>query len=898
MPSETQAPADSSSSTRVRRAVRVIIVSSVAFTFISHWRTAAVVLCDLSSTAYYIGAIVESAIGKAAPWFILAVMLFSYGMRSVYIESCALFVRGGVYRVVKEAMGGFLAKLSVSALLFDYVLTGPCSGVSAGQYIVGLGLEALTRYAGIQLDENTRQGLKSWGSVAIACGITLYFFWENLRGIPESSEKALKIMIAMTIMAVILLGWAGVTLAVKGTVNPLPTWKPDLQKKVEVDSSGKTVHKINVLTGEQEDPLGFIGKVPSIAEPIRAPASWWSLVGLIGLFIAFGHSILAMSGEETLAQVYREVESPKLPNFKKAAFTVFVYSFILTGSVNLLAVLLVPDSLRMGEYYDNWIGGLAMHMAGPLGLRLLLNAFVVVVGFLILAGAVNTSIIGSNGVLNRVAEDGVLPDWFLKPHRRYGTTSRILWLITVLQLFTIVASRGNVILLGEAYAFGVVWSFTFKTLSMVVLRFKNRSPREFMVPGNVKVGGVVLPIGVSIIFLIMLLSALANLVTKQIATISGLIFTAVFLAVFMLTERHYEKKRRGAKHEHIEQFNKEDTQEVSAAILGLSKPYRKLVAIRSTQNLFMLEKALAETDPDTTDLVIMTAKLLPKGGEESVDTAEMDAYDKHLMTAVVERAEKAGKPVIPLIVPTNNPLHAVLTTAKGIQAQEVVIGASNKFTAEVQLDQMAFYWINLHAGKPPGLTVRILGRDRDVYSDLEGGNRIPKAGERQARSVTELRASGVGVKRVLLIHDGTLASSDLFRSVLTMLDPEVVLGLVGLPRAGSSASLRLATPSGGLGHSASDAPAAAPDLIQQDQQQAERVGRKLQVFSLNGDPGPEVVRLAREGNYDLIVLALPEEQLAGTCKPWAAWTDHVLSHAPCRVFLASRAALPQEVAAS
>ena len=95
------------------------------FTFISYWRTAAVVLCDLASTAYYIGGIVENAIGPAAPWFILAVMLFSYAVRSIYIESCSLFVRGGVYRVVKEAMGGFLAKLSVSALMFDYILTGP-----------------------------------------------------------------------------------------------------------------------------------------------------------------------------------------------------------------------------------------------------------------------------------------------------------------------------------------------------------------------------------------------------------------------------------------------------------------------------------------------------------------------------------------------------------------------------------------------------------------------------------------------------------------------------------------------------------------------------------------------------------------------------------------------------
>src|SRR6187455_378891 len=111
------------------RAAQVIIVSSVMFTFISYWRTAAIVLCDLASTAYYIGAIVEQSIGPAAPWFILAVMLFSYAVRAVYIESCSLFVRGGVYRVVREALGPFMAKLAVSALLFDYVLTGPISSV-------------------------------------------------------------------------------------------------------------------------------------------------------------------------------------------------------------------------------------------------------------------------------------------------------------------------------------------------------------------------------------------------------------------------------------------------------------------------------------------------------------------------------------------------------------------------------------------------------------------------------------------------------------------------------------------------------------------------------------------------------------------------------------------------
>src|SRR5438552_9100838 len=118
---------------RLIRAAQIIIVSSVMFSFISYWRTAAVVLCDLASTAYYIGAIVEQSIGPAAPWFILGVMCFSYCVRWVYIESCTLFVRGGVYRVVREALGPFMAKLAVSALLFDYVLTGPISSVTAGQ---------------------------------------------------------------------------------------------------------------------------------------------------------------------------------------------------------------------------------------------------------------------------------------------------------------------------------------------------------------------------------------------------------------------------------------------------------------------------------------------------------------------------------------------------------------------------------------------------------------------------------------------------------------------------------------------------------------------------------------------------------------------------------------------
>ena len=210
------------------------------------------------------------------------------------------------------------------------------------------------------------------------------------------------------------------------------------------------------------------------------------------------------------------------------------------------------------------------------------------------------------------------------------------------------------------------------------------------------------------------------------------------------------------------------------------------MAIRSPNNLFMLEKALAESDPATTYVIVMTAKLDPTGALEQPDH-ELDTYDQRLMTAVVERAEKSGKEVVPLIVPTNNPLYAVIRTAYDLNVQELIVGVSNKNTADEQLDQIALYWFNVCEGQPRPLTVRIISRDREVHLDLAGGNRIPKISERQARSVAELRAAGVGVSRVLLVHDGTPKSHDLFQSVLTMLDPQVHLDLVVVPHSALAA---------------------------------------------------------------------------------------------------------------
>ncbi len=431
------------------------------------------------------------------------------------------------------------------------------------------------------------------------------------------------------------------------------------------------------------------------------------------------------------------------------------------------------------------------------------------------------------------------------------------------------------LVLTEAYAFGVVWSFVFKAAAMVVLRFKDRSPRAFEVPFNVRLRGVEFPIGLTLIFLVLAITAVLNFFTKEVATIGGLAFTAVFLTTFMVSEHYHEKRRRGQRHSHVEQFNRAIATEVTPESLGLTKSYRKLVSIRSVQNLFMLEKALSESDPETTGIVVMTAKVTPPG-ENGYDRPDLDSYDQALMTAVVERAERAGKVVRPLIIPTNNALHAILNTAKDLEAHELIVGASNKYTADEQMEQIAFYWISLHNGHPAPLTVRILGRDRDVYLDLAGGNRIPKISERRARSVAELRAAGVGVDRVLLAHDGSPASSDLFQAVLTMLDPQVLLALAPVVPPGSE-------PLNGHG------------IVHQDEERARQLGRELAVIPLKVGDGPEIVDRAKAGEYDLIVLPVSPESPGDPLATLDDRSRYIVRHAHCRVLLAPPPIIPTEV---
>ncbi len=657
---------------QTNKRVKVVVATSVMLSFISFWRAAAIVLNDLGSSAFYAGGIAEKFVGKSAPWFILGVMLFSFAVRMLYIESSSMFTRGGVYRVVKEALGGTMAKLSVSALIFDFILTGPISGVSAGLYLAGLGDEVLDLMGySYHLDKN-------FLAMIFALVITLYFWWRNIKGIHESSDDALKIMYITTVMVVIMILWSVITLIDRGgQLPPFPF-----------------PHNLNFSA----DALGWLKSsslFQSTGESYQVAPTVPRYLALFGIIIAFGHSILAMSGEETLAQVNRELEYPKLKNLWRAAIVIFIFSLLFTSLVSFFASAIIPDEVR-ATYLDNLIAGLAMNFSGPTYLKLLFHAFVVLVGFLMLSGAVNTAIIGSNGVLNRISEDGVLTDWFRAPHKKYGTTYRIVNLIAILQLLTIVASRGDIFYLSEAYAFGVIWSFSFNAVATLVLRFKKPEGREWRVPLNLRIGKIEIPVGVMIVTVALCSLALTNLFTKEIATKWGIGFTVAFFLVFTISEQ-LNRRKQDRTIAALDQFQLQHSEAVDQESVG-TRPGNVLVAVRDFNTLSHLEKALEHTNTENQDIVVMTTRLVagPDGADRDVyDENLFTSYEQKLFTRVVALAEKHGKPVDLVVVPATNVFDAVAQTALQLDSAEIVAGVSNKMTSQEQARQLGKSWESL-----------------------------------------------------------------------------------------------------------------------------------------------------------------------------------------------------------
>jgi len=307
----------------------------------------------------------------------------------------------------------------------------------------------------------------------------------------------------------------------------------------------------------------------------------------------------------------------------------------------------------------------------------------------------------------------VLVDWFRKPHRKFGTTYRIIHVIGILQVFTIALSGGDVYLLGEAYAFGVVWSFFLKALGVFVLRY-HRHDQEYKFPGNIRIAGVEIPIGLGATTIFLGAVAVANLFSKRIATIYGVTFTIILFVVFTVSEHINRKKQKGHK-QGLEEFNLDMQAEVAPSCLR-ARPGAVLVAVRDVNNLTHLHSVLHKTNLRRHDIIVMTVRSVSTGaGEYQLgDNQLFSDYERELFTKVVEIAEKEGKTVELLVVPSVDPFEAIVQTAAKLQATRVVTGASQRMESAELARRIGLAWEGLPEPRHP-FSLEVLAPGRPSF---------------------------------------------------------------------------------------------------------------------------------------------------------------------------------------
>ena len=362
------------------------------------------------------------------------------------------------------------------------------------------------------------------------------------------------------------------------------------------------------------------------------------------------------------------------------------------------------------------LSGLAMSMAGPGLLKLLMQTLVVVAGVVMLSGAVNTSLIGSNALMNRIAEDGILTDWFRKIHRKYGTTYHVIHLIAASQAVIILLSGGNVYLLGEAYAFGVMWCFVLEATAIMALRFKRRGEkRDFLFPLNMRYENLYLPLGLGLLSLFLFSIAVVNLFTKSIATVAGISFTVFLYAVFTLSERLNAKKANTMFEEgYRERVNAETSLDLKDALADLSQPNRVLVAVKTPEHLYHLEETLRTVNPDDTDVIVLYSKpvenLLYR---QDMRSAAVD--EQELFTQVIFLAEKYGLPITPVMVQSNDAFYAIAQVAAVADAKDIIMGVSGLHGAQTQMERIVMAWgaVKERELKHP-VNVRIIWEGREI----------------------------------------------------------------------------------------------------------------------------------------------------------------------------------------
>ncbi len=273
--------------------------------------------------------------------------------------------------------------------------------------------------------------------------------------------------------------------------------------------------------------LGPSGVLNSFSHLLSGPR-----LGPLGVLTGFSGAFLAFSGLESIAQLAPAMAEPRQRVAPIAMGLVVMTVAITSPLLTLWSTTLLDPAKNDPNQFVSLLGGFA---AGPV-----LQISVASSGALLLVFASNTALIGTYNVFLALAKLGFLPNALTKTNRWRKTPHVAILVATAVPVGVVVLSRGNVVLLGDLYAFGLLGAFSVTCVALDVVRFHERRVQR-LGREAVNVGRIRFILG--LITTVLVSGAwITNLFAKPLATLFGGCVTLVGVGIAFVTYRRANRR--------------------------------------------------------------------------------------------------------------------------------------------------------------------------------------------------------------------------------------------------------------------------------------------------------------------------------------------------------------------
>jgi magnesium transporter len=646
-----------------RHPIRVVLSSTALLPFMSVRKAAALAIAQLGVAAFFISGVTRTTLGESAAWFVLAATILTAYVRAIDIESWALLIPGGFVSRVTNAFGPRAAGVARAAALVERVLLGALACVVIGHYLASVSATAIGgwHFSGYVRPEDV--------ATLIAIGILVLLWLPTRIGRDIGRDLLARAVWIGVAILLVSITWGLVTVARGGSGLP------------------------SLL----------------VAPPIQAITSWAPLDTALTFLLGFSLALPVVGGGEALAHAAHELPPPRVKALRRTALLTVLFAGLVTTVGTFLALLLVP-----ANDHPLWanapLAGLAQHLAAPSAVRVLMAVALAGAAVLILVPAAHSAIADAEQMLHRASTDGTLPSSLASLHTRFGTPARAVDVTVVALIFVVLASGGRVAWVSRAYAIAIAVILILTIASLARLRRSRPNQRPFKARGNVRLGGRELPMGLLATAAIVISSALAMLLTGDIVSIATGAVVTVLSLWFSAAGRHAAPVVISSDES---SFDLLLAAELSPDQIEV-RPGSVLVPVRNPHLLAHVVGALQM--PGDRDVVVMTARLLGADvSEENAGQTTPTPYERRLLSDVVALAERVGRPVRLLIVPTRNVWDAIVGTVIRLRSSDVYVGESSTLSGEDQARLLGDAWER--TDKPEALDVRLVIYHRSGRAD-------------------------------------------------------------------------------------------------------------------------------------------------------------------------------------